>query len=158
MAEVREYVKEKRRKYWKTIPPANMNKPSDLKFVAIDPNTYKVVTIFSGFKEIEFATNRKNLQPLILKHTNNQFGKNGSPLICGWILARFEPEELDDLDMEEFEKQVMERTVDKIVMVQLQRIKDNLNVFTKSDKLKVFEFLKNVESPNPNDINLTIKL
>jgi len=155
--ETEEYIKKKRRKYWR-ITPKNMKGDKTIKYVAIDPCTYKIVNIFNGICEIEFATNRKNLQPLMLKHINNQFSKTGSPLLCNLIFAKFNQEDIENLSIEEIQSSVLEKTIEKIIIQQLQRIRENIDSFTKNDKIKIHKFLNNVESPNPNDINIKIKL
>lgn len=154
---VKEYVKRKR---W-TIKAKKVQKPfhdSGKLFVAIDPNTYKIVKFFKTIRELEHATNRKNLQPLMYKYLRNDLGKSGSPLICGWIMVQYEEEEAEDKSMEEFQELIKRKAIDKILMMQLQRIRDNLISFTQGDKETIFKFLANTESPNTNDINLKIQL
>ena len=60
--------------------------------------------------------------------------------------------------MVDFQKLIQKKATDKIIMIQLQRIRDNLNSFTQKEKELIFRFLANAESPNTNDINLKIEL
>lgn len=160
MSEAKKYIKKKR---WKTIPKEIKkhfifdSKPS-LNFIAIDPNTYQIVRIFKGVYELEFATNRKNLQPLLHKYTRNQLGKSGSPLLCGWIVVQLDDSELEGKSLEQLQKIVQRKAIDKILMIQMQRIRDNLISFTQKEKELIFKFLSNAESPNVNDINIKIEL
>ena len=157
MDEVKEYVKRKRWKIKEDEIGEQIFGVGRL-FVAIDPNTYRVVQLFKKVREIEFATNRKNLQPLLYKYLRNDLGKSGSPLICGWIIIQYEEEEAEGKSMVDFQKLIQKKATDKIIMIQLQRIRDNLNSFTQKEKELIFRFLANAESPNTNDINLKIEL
>lgn len=160
MSEAKKYLKKKR---WKTIPKKRKkhfifdSKPS-LNFIAIDPNTYKIVRIFKGVYELEFATNRKNLQPLLYKYTRNQLGKRGSPLLCGWIIVQLDDSEIGGKSQEQLQKIVQRKAIDKIIMLQMQRIRENLTSFTQKEKELIFKFLSNAESPNTNNINIKIEL
>ena len=105
-AVVEEYVEKKRRKRrnWRTIKKERKKHfmypeaPRHL-LAAIDPITLKVVEMFDGIKEMEFATNRRNLQPILNRYFKGEFGKNGSPTVCDWIMVRFEAEEREELNM-----------------------------------------------------------
>jgi len=161
MSEAKKYIKRKR---WSTIPK---EKKKHFKFdsegakqnlIAIDPNTYQIVRIFRGVYELEFATNRKNLQPLLHKYIRNKLGKAGSPLLCGWIIVKIDDSDLENKSLEQLQKLVQRKAINKIVMIQMQRIRDNLKSFTQGEKELIFKFLANAESPNKNDINLKIEL
>ena len=60
--------------------------------------------------------------------------------------------------LEKLQKIVQRKAIDKILMIQMQRIRDNLISFTQGEKELIFKFLNNAESPNKNDINLKIEL
>jgi hypothetical protein len=152
-----QHANKKSKKYWRTIPK-NIKGDKSVKLIALDPNTYEIVNVFNGIGELEFATNRKHLQALVLKHINNQFGKTGKPLIEGWIIVRITENEMDKMTLEEYEKYILDQALDKIIILQLQRIREHLNSFITTDKHKIHQFLRNVESANPNNINIKIKL
>jgi len=157
MSEVKKYVK---RKNWRTISKVDLSisYPGAYQFAAIDPTTYKFVKTFGSIRELEHATNRKNLQPLLHKYVRNILGKSGSPLFCGWILVPITDKDLKAKTLDDFQQIIQKKAIDKIIMMQLQRIRDNLDVFTYKDKEKIFKFLSNVEDPNPNAINFKINL
>ncbi len=161
MSEAKEYV---RRKRWKTIPEVRKkhyqfdSEGNKQNLIAIDPNTYQIARIFRGVYELEFATNRKNLQPILHRYTRNILGKSGSPLLCEWIIIKIDDSELEGKSREDLQKIVQRKAIDKIVMLQMQRIRDNLKSFTQKEKELIFNFLNNAESLNPKDINIKIEL
>ena len=156
------YITKKVKKNWNTIPREKkehfMFTPKPQYLACIDPNNYKLVRMFESITDMEKDTNQRNLQPILHRYFRNNNGKNGTPTICNWIVVRFKKEELEDTTMEDFQALISKRAIDKIIFLQLQRIRDNIESFTQEEKEKVFKFLNNVESPNPKAIDYEIQL
>jgi hypothetical protein len=154
------YIEKKtKKKNWNTIPREKkehfMFKPKPQYLACIDPNTYKVLKIFESITDMEKDTNSRNLQPILHRYFINN---RGTPTICNWIVVKFKREEMEDISMEEFQKLINKRAIDKIIFIQLQRIRENIDSFTQEEKEKIFQFNNNVEHPNPKAINYEIQL
>ena len=159
---VEQYLSGKRHRRWMTIPknlqPKKMGFQVSNYFVCIDPHSYRVLRIFKGTKELEFEVNMKNLQGRLYKYIRNDLGKNADPTLFGYIIIKLTEDELSDLSMVQLEELVQKKAIDKIILLQMERIRININTLTEIEKQKTFEFLSNVESPNPTDIYKKIKL
>lgn len=157
--DVEQLVKKKtKRKIWKSIEPRNPGEvlgfvPAPKYLACIDPNTYKLVRFFESVLEMQHDTNIKNLQPILYRYLRNTHGKNGTATIGNWIVVEFMKEEMEDKTLEEFESMIFNKAIDKILFVQMQRVRENINTFTTEEKKKIFRFLNNVESPNPKAID-----
>ena len=66
--------------------------------------------------------------------------------------------ELEGKSLEQLQKIVQRKAIDKILIIQMQRIRENLISFTQKEKELILKFLSNAESPNVNDINIKIEL
>lgn len=149
---VKEFVKTKvKRKNWRVKPREKkehfMFKPTPQYLACLDPNTFALVKVFESIVEMEYDTNKRNLQPILHRYFRNKHGKNGTPTICNMIIVRFKKEEMEDTTLEAFNQMLINRALDKIVFIQTERIRKNIGSFTNEEKEKLYKLLKIVESP-----------
>ena len=145
--ELEKYIR--KRKYWRT-KPREVNdhpifRPKAKPLACIDPNTYKLIKIFDSIRDMEYDTNTKNLQPILYRYLRNKHGKNGTPTIMNWIVVDFTEEEINDMSQEDFQELIKKKAIDKIIFAQLQRIRNNIESFTKEEKQIIFNFLDTID-------------
>ena len=149
---IKDYVEKKAKaKHWRTKDRVvkfhpKWGDPKTQFLACIDPNSYKLIRVFTSIANMEYDTNSRNLQMKLYRYFRDHEGK-GALTICNYIVVAFKEEDMENVSLEQFHKHIKDLALNKILLIQTRRIIENLEVFTTKDKNRIFKLMEAIEHP-----------